>query len=24
MEQLDYVKEWDCRFVIAIPEMKIL
>ncbi len=24
MEQLDYVKEWGCRFVIAIPKMKIL
>lgn len=24
MEQLDYVKEWSCRFVIAIPKMKIL
>jgi len=24
MEQLDYVKEWGCRFVIAIPKMKII
>ena len=24
MEQLDYVEEWGCRFVIPIPKMKIL
>ena len=24
MEQLDYVEEWGCRFVISIPKMKIL
>ena len=22
IEQLDYVKEWGCRFVIPIPKMK--
>ena len=24
MEQLDYIEEWGCRFVIPIPKMKIL
>ena len=24
IEQLDYVKEWGCRFVIPIPKMRIL
>lgn len=24
MEQLGYVKEWGCRFVVAVPEFKIL
>ncbi len=24
MEQLDYVEEWGCKFVIPIPKMKIL
>ncbi len=21
--QLDYVKEWDCKFVVAVPELKV-
>ena len=24
MQQLSYVREWGCRFIIAMPEMKIL
>ncbi len=24
MEQLDYIKDWGCRFVIPIPQMKVL
>jgi SAM-dependent methyltransferase len=24
MQQLSYVQEWGCRFIIAVPEMKIL
>ncbi|MFX1383565.1 MAG: methyltransferase domain-containing protein [Promethearchaeota archaeon] len=24
MEQLNYVKEWNCKFVIALPELRIL
>ncbi len=24
MNQLDYVKDWNCKFVVAIPELKIM
>jgi hypothetical protein len=24
MDQLNYVREWGCRFVIAIPELMVL
>ena len=24
MKQLSYTKEWDCKFIVAIPEAKIL
>jgi len=24
MEQLSYVKEWDCNFVVAVPKLKII
>ncbi|MDR3156976.1 MAG: class I SAM-dependent methyltransferase [Lactobacillales bacterium] len=24
MKQLEYVKEWDCKFIVVIPEVKVL